>query len=308
MKTAPEKDTIQGIIKPGLTLVLGVPGTAKTRLLYHMLSALTQSSKCFGSRKVNTNNQTVMVCTTETQEKMRSRVAKCSDEPGVGLGLLHLTLENQWDIDADTRLVRVKEFIKKVGVHVVIVDSIEDLLGPAIYNKKTARELALIELRKLANDHGVCLIMASHLSTIKPHEIKGLWDSYQHKSDQIWRLEPVGNQGTTKYIKFESTGRSCSDVTTYLSVDNGSYRFEELKDKPVIIDPTTLEYRINLGLKLGLNQQDIALLVGVNQSTVSRVGGKKDQSENNDSIQDILRLELKTPISSSKRKRKGETA
>ena len=284
MKSKTLNTNLLETIKPGLTVITGAPYTGKTRLKYHIASCLTQNKPLFGVRKVNKQIPTCLILAYENDVSAKNSLQKCKRDIGLDSGYLETDL--QWGKSPEDRLHRLKSYLQR-NWKVVIVDSIEEVLGADIYNTKSRLDSTLAELRKLAVDNGVSLLINQHFEAMTLSKQKSLLNAITKKADQAWFLENIGSYEQTTHFKLTTRGRVCGEQITYLSVEEGSYSITASEHKPTPLTADEIGERVKLGLDRGLNQVEIATMMGVNQSTVSRVIKRLAKGESDPRLKDV---------------------
>jgi hypothetical protein len=164
MTFQPIKYVVPGIIVEGLTLLAGKPKLGKSWLLLHVAIAVARGGFTLGD--IHCIEGDVLYCALEDNpRRLKSRMIKL-------MGAAQPPPERLWFRCEIPRLTEggldaIKDWIASVGhPRLIIIDTLAMVRAPTKQKEQTqydADYAAVLELRTLANEHGLAVVVVHHL-------------------------------------------------------------------------------------------------------------------------------------------------
>lgn len=262
-------EAIYNFLPPGLTMLVAASKMGRTRFAIYLAARMTQGSDIFGkytSRAV----RVMYMSLSEDTRRFKHRIEEIADSE-TGVNPFNFDCITAEDYLGMRFLSRLKAYITKRKLDVVIIDTLEDVMDLRMRGNRRLETEFMIKLRKLANETGTAIIAIHH--TKKTDLDANLFQarSLEAASDNVFMIANALQEEGRVISRFLHYGRNYPRKEMWIETRDNGLTFTALEEKPVLETQETILESVKLMRNYGMTQKDIAEVMGLSQGYVSKL-------------------------------------
>lgn len=262
-------EVIYKFLPPGLSMLLAASKMGRTRLAIYLAACMTQGTDIFGkytSRAV----RVMYLSLSEDTRRFKNRLEQISRSE-TGLNLFNFDCITAEDYLGMRFLNRLKAYITKRKLDVVIIDTLEDVMDLRMRGNRRLETEFMIKLRKLANETGTAIIAIHHSKKTDLDANLFQARSLEAASDNVFMIANALQEEDRVISRFLHYGRNYPRKEMWIETRDNGLTFTALDEKPILETQEIILERVKLMLNYGMTQKDIAEVLGVTQGYVSKL-------------------------------------
>ena len=281
---------VDGLIYIGLTLFLAGSKQGRTRLMLYIIGLITQGKPVFGKRITN-ESRVLYIGLKEDAQRISARLRAIDANPEVGFNSFNLDIITNENYPGILFLSRLPEYIKKRKVKIIVIDTLTGVMDENMRGKAKLEYEFINKLRKIANETGTAIIAIHHSYKDNLERSVAKARMLEEASDNVILIGRIYHDADVEYSKLLLYGRNMKRSEIYLKSGADGENFHELDDKPQLETLEKTLERVKLAHSFGMNQTQIAQVMGISQPKVSRLLteiGKEAFADEDDPSSDVV--------------------
>jgi RecA-family ATPase len=272
----PVKESVEGLVDVGLTLLLASSTLARTKLAIYMAACLSQGKDVFQKRSTQISRVFYLSLAEDTL-RFSERLKQVDRSP-IGVNLFNFEIATHCKYEDGNFIAFLNHVITKRRYDVIIIDSIYETMSLRTRGNRRREFEHVRKLKNLANDMQVAIIAVQHSNKNDLETSISQARTLEAVADNAILVASAYKEEVYEISVLRHYGRLYAKQDVYLRSQADSFEFTELDEQPVLESESSLLDKVELLSRHGMTQKDIAIVLDLSQGYVSKLIQKIDSS------------------------------
>lgn len=271
------EEVIYNFLPPGLTMLLAASKMGRSRLALYLAARITQGSDVF-EKYTSRAGRAMYLMLNEDPRRFKEKLGQIANGE-TGLNMFNFDCITAEDYQGMRFLTRLKAYITKRKLDVVIIDTLYDVMDLKMRGNRRLETDFMNKLRKLGNETGTAILAIHH--TKKTDLDANLFQarSLEAASDNVFMIANALQEEDRVISRFLHYGRNYPRKEMWIETRDNGLTFKALDEKPVLETQETILEKLKLMRNYGMTQRDIAEVLGLTQGYVSKLANSLPAEE-----------------------------